>query len=151
VLGKAEKWTNLTMLGKGMGGAIGAIGAVVDGISAVESFRKGEHAEGLASSASAVGGAILATAAFTAAAGVQVCPVAGQVVGAILVVGGTIAKYSIGAWKAHKAEKSMENDAEAFLKAGGVKSGQAMSCLTCAATTAATSGRSCNRSPSNCT
>ena len=116
----ASSASKLLMLGKGVSAATGAVAAVMDGISAVEAFREGKHAEGVASSASAVGGAILATAAFTAAAGAQAIPVAGQVVGAVLVVGGTVAKWVIESRDAQKAEDRIEADANAFLRAGGV-------------------------------
>lgn len=120
VIGRANPLSKVLMLGKSVSAAAGAVAAVMDGISAVQAFREGKHAEGVASSASAVGGAILATAAFTAAAGAQVVPVAGQVIGAVLVIGGTIAKWAIEDRRAGKAEDAIEADAKAFLEAGGV-------------------------------
>lgn len=117
VVGKANPASKLVHLGKRVSAVAGAVGAVMDGISAVDAFRKGEHAEGVASGAAAVGGAILATYAFAAAAGVQALPVAGQVIGAVLVIGGTIAKWTIEERKEQKKEDVLEKDAEAFLKA----------------------------------
>ena len=121
VFGRASQFGKVMMLGKSVSAGAGAVAAVMDGISAVQSFREGQYAEGTASSAAAVGGAILATAAFSAAAGAQVVPVAGQVIGVVLVVGGTVAKWTIEERRAAKAEKSMEDDAQAFLEAAGVE------------------------------
>ncbi len=47
-------------------------------------------------------------------------PVAGQVIGVVLVIGGTIAKWAVEDRRAAKAEKEIEDDAQAFLEAGGV-------------------------------
>ncbi len=119
--GGMKAFPRLDMLGKSLGGATAALGAVLDGIAAVQAFREGKHAEGIASSASAIGGAVLATAAFSAAAGAQVVPVAGQIAGVVLVVGGTIAKFATEEYRAGKEEDRLEADAEAFLAGAGVK------------------------------
>lgn len=115
-----SKLPNLLTSLKGAAGAGQALGAVLDGIAAGRYFYAGDHAQGLASSASAVGGAILATAAFTAAAGVQVVPIGGQIVGGLLVIGGTVGKWAIEAKRAGKKEAGWEKDAKAFLMAGGI-------------------------------
>lgn len=120
VVGKLNNASKAVHLAKRVSAVAGAVGAVMDGISAVDAFKKGEHAEGIATSASAVGGAILATYAFAAAAGAQALPVAGQVIGAVLVIGGTIAKWTIEERKAQKIETGLENDANAFLQAAGI-------------------------------
>jgi hypothetical protein len=120
VIGRANPLSKLVMLGKSVSAGAGAVSAVMDGISAVQAFRDGRNAEGVASSSSAVGGAILAAAAFSAAAGAQVIPVAGQVIGVVLVVGGTVAKWTIEERRASKAEHQIEDDAQAFLEAAGV-------------------------------
>ena len=120
VMGKAAQFTKLMNFAKGASGGLNAVGAVMDGITAVQAFREGKYAEGVASSASSVGGAILATAAISAAAGAQVVPVAGQVVGAVLVAVGTVGKMILDNRAAAKAEKKDEDDAQAFLEAAGI-------------------------------
>ncbi len=116
VLGKAEKLGAVTkLLGRGSGLATGII-AITDGITAVKAFQDGDYAQGAVSTASAIGGVILGTTVFTAAAGVQVVPIAGQIAGVILVAGGLIGQLAL---KNHNA-KMDEKDAQAFLEAAGI-------------------------------
>jgi hypothetical protein len=120
VMGKSAEFAKFLKFAKGASGGLNAVGAVLDGISAAKAFARGDYGEGIASSASAAGGAILATAALTAAAGVQVVPAAGQVIGAVLVVGGMVGGWIVNERRAAKAEKAMEDDAQKFLEATGV-------------------------------
>lgn len=120
ILGKAGSLTKAVMVGKSMGGAVGAVGAVVDGITAAENFAEGKYAEGFANSATAIGGAMMSMQAFAVAAGAQAIPVAGQIAGVVLVVGGTVAKWALEERAAAKEERGIEDDARAFLEAGGV-------------------------------
>ncbi len=87
-------------------GPVGAVvGAIGDGLGAVEAFRNGEYAEGAASSAMAVGAVLMAVPS-----GVS------QVIGGALIVGGAVAKFFMGRGEEH----ADEDDLKAFLEAGGV-------------------------------
>lgn len=117
----------LDVLGKGKGaavksllktaGPIGGFTAVLDGINAIDNFKTGDYAEGVLSSASAAGGAILAVAAaYSAAGAAQVVPVWGQIAGGVLVVGATVGNIALGKHYEHQDEA----DAKAFLQGAGL-------------------------------
>ncbi|PTL80232.1 hypothetical protein [Vitiosangium sp. GDMCC 1.1324] len=111
---------NPATLTKLLGGASGvgtALGAVSDGISSWQEFKNGHALTGGSKAAAAVGGAVLATTLISGAVGAQVVPVAGQVIGGLLFVGGTVAAVFSSA---NDKTKDAEKDAQAFLEAGGV-------------------------------
>lgn len=120
LLGRTTVMTDAVALSKTVGGFASAFGAVLDGVSAVQSFKNGELMEGTGSTMSAIGGAVLAVDTLAAAAGMQVVPVWGQIAGAALVIGGGIVKAVSAERKASKKEKAAEADAEAYLVGGGV-------------------------------
>ncbi|MFP2927099.1 hypothetical protein ACLESO_18235 [Pyxidicoccus sp. 3LG] len=80
------KWDSpwVTTFGK-VAGVGNLLGAIADGLGAMQDFDDGDTAKGWAGTASAAGGLILA------AASLQVVPVAGQIVGGLLFIGGTAA------------------------------------------------------------
>ena len=120
LIGRTTVMTDAVALSKTVGGFASAFGAVLDGVSAVQSFKNGELMDGTGSTMSAIGGAVLAVDTLAAAAGMQVVPVWGQIAGAALVIGGTIVKGISAERKAAKKEKAAEDDAEAYLVGGGV-------------------------------
>ena len=96
-----------------IGGFISAFG---DGVGALDAFKNGNIPQGFAKTAAATGGAILATAAFSAAAGAQVVPVWGQVVGGVLAAGGALGSLLLE----DDDQKEAREDTRDFLKAGGI-------------------------------
>lgn len=100
-------------LGKA-GGVGGIVSAVSDFISSADSFKEGEIFKGITSLASGVGGVL------TGAAAILPIPVAGQILGGLLTVGGFFGGFIADAVKKTKEEKAAEKDANLFLKAAGI-------------------------------
>ncbi|MCP3143127.1 hypothetical protein [Pyxidicoccus xibeiensis] len=108
VLGKNTQAAT-KVLGK-LGPAGGVLGAVGDGLASFNAFRKGDPVEGLAKTASATGGALLAAAALS-----QSVPVAGQVVGGLLFAAGT----GVSLWNESQKRQESQQDTQAFLQGAG--------------------------------
>ncbi|WP_148712826.1 hypothetical protein [Corallococcus sp. AB030] len=98
-----------TVLGK-LGPAGGILGAVGDGLAVANALRNGDNVEAVAKSASALGGALLAAAALS-----QAVPVAGQVVGGLLLAAGT----GVSLWNESQKRQEKQEDTRAFLQGAG--------------------------------
>jgi hypothetical protein len=92
---------------------LGGLTAVLDGISAVDAFKEGNLVEGAGFSASAVGGAILTAAAFSSAV-----PVAGQIIGGVLVAVG----FGLQQWAHVREANKNEGPTQEFLEGAGLSS-----------------------------
>ena len=87
--------------GRFAGGATGFVGAVHDGFNAADAFKRGDVTRGLASSASAAGGLILAGFALAGST-----PVAGQIIGAVLIAAGAGLNQYANVQEANRYEAS---------------------------------------------
>lgn len=107
--------SGLGKLGSVGGKLAGPVSVVADFVQAGVSFANGDTGKGITSTLTAVGGATL-----SAATALQAVPVAGQIVGALLVAGGIVGGFIVDAVKGKKAEHADERDAQAFLKGAGI-------------------------------
>jgi hypothetical protein len=99
---------------KTFGAATAAISGVISAFEALDLFAKGKVAEGITSSASAIGGLLLTAGEL----GLEVPGL--QVVGGVLIVLGAVGELVVNWFESNEREAKFEKDAEAFLLAGGV-------------------------------
>jgi hypothetical protein len=111
ILGVAGRASSISPAVARAGGVLGGLTAVLDGISAVESFRNGDHVAGAGYSASAIGGAILTAAALSNAV-----PVAGQIIGGVLVAVG----FGLQQWAHVQEANKYEGPTQEFLEGAGL-------------------------------
>ncbi|HLL04149.1 MAG TPA: hypothetical protein VK539_26420 [Myxococcaceae bacterium] len=111
ILGVAGRASSIAPAAARAAGVLGGLGAVLDGISAVEAFREGNHVGGAGYTASAVGGAILTAAAFSNAV-----PVGGQIVAGVLVAVG----FGLQQWAHVQEANKYEGPTQEFLEGAGL-------------------------------
>lgn len=109
-----EAFGRSSQLAKFAGAAGGGVNAILGGVDAYNSFKDGKVPEGIASSATAVGGLIAAGAAL------ELIPGAGTVVGTGLIVAGTAANAIIGIFRGNQEEERQEENLKTFLQGAGL-------------------------------
>jgi hypothetical protein len=99
---------------KTFGAATAAISGVISAFEALDLFSKGKVAEGIASSASAIGGLLITAGEL----GLEVP--GGQIIGGVLIVAGALGELVVNWYESNDRERKFEKDAQIFLEAGGV-------------------------------
>lgn len=111
VLGVTGRAASISALAGRAAGVLGGLGAVLEGISAVDSFRNGDYVSGTGHSLTAIGSGVLAAAAIP-----NLVPVAGQIAAGVLIAVG----FGLTQWARVQEANKNEGPVQDFLEGAGL-------------------------------